>query len=222
MNRLMKSFLDKNKMLKMLEFLYPPVGMWRANFGLEKKIKKQEESYQQIFNEFVKNTTSKSYPNELFSEIDKVEQGEIHRKEMLESKASSLLNTLGISITLIVLVPAILGKNWELPQCVAIVGASFFTLAVVHLLIAVYYAVKVTKVVSYYLKSADSVEDWIQNDPKKLVNLIAAEKFTNTKVNQPRLIIKSNCLIVAQALFIRGIVFFGIGALVVLMYSIIG
>ena len=49
-----------------------------------------------------------------------------------------------------------------------------------------------------------------------------AEKFANTKVNQPRLITKSNCLVVAQALFIRGIVFFGIGALVVLMYHIIG
>lgn len=222
MHRLIKSFLNKNKMLKMLEFLYPPVGMWRATFYLEKKIKKQEELYQQIFNGFVKNTTSKSYPNELFSEIDKVEQGEIHRKEMLESKASSLLNTLGISVTLIVLVPAILGKDWELSKCVAIVVALFFTFAVVHLLMAAYYAAKVTKVGSYCMKSADSIEDWIQNDPKKLVNLIAAEKFANTKVNQLKLITKCNCLVVAQILFIRGIGLLGIGALVVLMYRIIG
>lgn len=211
--------------LKVLEFLWPPVRTLRANRVLNKQIKKLEKQseklYQEIFDEFVKKKNSKFYSNELFSEIEKIEQAEVHRKEVFESKASLLINILAVAVALIVLVSGILGTNWGLPQYLATVATLLFTLAVIHLLISVYYAARVTEVGLFHMVSAESIGNFVRERPENFLISAAAQKLANVKLNQPRLIIKSNFLVTAQKLFIRGITFLGIGALVVLFYGIL-
>jgi len=207
---------------KILRFLWPPVDAYRANRVLKKKIEERcANTYRQIFDEFVKKTSEKFYPNELFSEIEKLEQAEVHRKDVLESKASSLINILAVVVALIVLVPAILGNDWSLPRYLATGATLLFTLAVIHLVISVYYATKATKVGPFHMGSADSIRDLVVQDPDNFLNSLAARKLANIKLNQPRLIIKSNFLVTAQELFIRGLIFLGLGALVVLFYRIL-
>jgi len=194
--------------------------MSKANHILNDKIENMEKKSQEIIDEFIKNINSKSYPNIFFSEIQKVEQNEIHRKEIIESKASSLLNNLGFLVTLIMIIITIFLNYQRLPIFIVILEIFLFLIIVINLILAIIYASKVIEMGYFNVISTDSIKDWMLNSSKDLKNLIFADKFVNLKINQLRLIKKNNYLSIAQTFFKRGITFLLFPVMVVFIYII--
>lgn len=211
-------------LLSVLGFLWPPIKLWQANSYIKKnyKIKNQlpsDEKYKSTFNSWMKVITEK-LSKSLLSEIEKIEQNELHRKGVLENKASSLTTALGLSLTLILIISTIIGKDWGLPEPVALIAAFALVLAIIHLLVAAFYSIKTSKLTAFYLSSADTIKNRLEEDNTDQARIIA-EKLTNIEMNTPALLLKSNFLAVTQTLFLRGIIFISIGALSALGYQII-
>lgn len=212
----------KRKVLWFLESIYPPIAAWRANSQLQKRMAKQLEDYQASIDKWLEIIGEKVSDPLLVGETESIERAETQRKEAIEAKASSLTAALGISITLLVLVPAIMGKDWGLPIPVAWVVALTLILAVVHFLVAAYYALRVSKVAAFFVTSTETMKTLLkkQDDQMDQARLLAT-KLENTEMNIPTLIVKTNCLAVAQTLFLRGIIFFGVGASIALISKVI-
>lgn len=212
----------KRKVLWFLESIYPPIAAWRANSQLQKRMAKQLEDYQASIDKWLEIIGEKVSDPLLVGETESIERAETQRKEAIETKASSLTATLGISITLLVLVPAIMGKGWGLPIPVAWVVALTLILAVVHFLVAAYYALRVSKVAAFFVTSTETMKTLLKKQDDQMDQArILATKLANTEMNIPTLIVKTNCLAVAQTLFLRGIIFFGVGASIALISKVI-
>ena len=212
----------KRKVLWFLESIYPPIAAWRANSQLQKRMAKQLEDYQASIDKWLEIIGEKVSDPLLVGETESIERAETQRKEAIEAKASSLTAALGISITLLVLVPAIMGKGWGLPIPVAWVVALTLILAVVHFLVAAYYALRVSKVAAFFVTSTETMKTLLKKQDDQMDQArILATKLANTEMNIPTLIVKTNCLAVAQTLFLRGIIFFGVGASIALISKVI-
>lgn len=72
---------------------------------------KQLQDYQDSIDKWLKIIAEKVSDPLLDRETESIDRAEIQRKEAREAKASSLIVALGISITLLVLVPAVMGKD---------------------------------------------------------------------------------------------------------------
>ena len=213
----------KNFLLKFLGLFIPTINLWRANPALRKQINKQmknDKEYQSIYNKLLEKIETKHNNELLLKETEKIEHSEKHRKELIETKASSLTTALGISLSLIVLIPAILGTDWGLPKPIALISGISFLLAIIHLLFSAYYSVKVSLVAAIWLTTTDMIEDKFEKSSEDEAKAMIAERLTNIRMNTPVLITKSNYLSVAQKLFLRGIMFLSIGALIALIYQI--
>jgi len=183
---------------------------------------KQLEDYQASIDKWLEIIGEKVSDPLLVGETESIERAETQRKEAIEAKASSLTAALGISITLLVLVPAIMGKGWGLPIPVAWVVALTLILAVVHFLVAAYYALRVSKVAAFFVTSTETMKTLLKKQDDQMDQArILATKLANTEMNIPTLIVKTNCLAVAQTLFLRGIIFFGVGASIALISKVI-
>lgn len=157
--------------------------------------------------------TTGEVPSTLAEKKREIEEAEIRRKNTLESKASTLLGALGVSVTLLSVILAVIGNVSLLPVTFAIPLAVMFGLAAVHLIVAAYYAVAVAKVVDWYVDTPAAVEDRLAAETLFEARDIA-EGFAVTEMNLPRMWLKSNYLSVAQSLFMRGIVLIGLGPIV--------
>jgi len=215
--------MNMGPIFKTLEFFWPPVGLLCQESHLFKSDhEKREEEFEKIKTEYFKKLISqKIYCQHFLSEVDKIEQGGLKRKETLESKAYSILGSIEISAILLIFIStAVFASDWKLPKGVLISIVIVFGLAIIHLLTSVYYATKVIMVGEYFIQSSESVDEWIENEPSKLEYLVA-QKYANSKMNQPIMISKSNFLTVAQKLFIRSVMFLSIGTLLIFVYSLI-
>lgn len=208
---------------RVMEVLWPPIPAWRINADLKKQIEDRlasDDEYQSAFDDLLAEFKKATDHSTLLSEALRIEQAEIDRKEVVESKASSLANATGLAVTLVALVPTVLEADWGLAKPVAVISGLAFVLAIIHLLVAVDYAVNVSMVAPFYVSSAGTVKRSLQKGSLDEASL-AAEKLVNAEMNVPALIVKTNCLSVAQSLFVRGIALLGIGALPALLSLII-
>jgi len=214
----------KALILRLVGFICPPIKLWKANSYIKKKykIKNQlpsDEKYESTFSVWIKVISGKTNES-LIREADKFEQNELHRKEILENKASSLITALGLSLTLILIISAVIGKDWGLPKHIALLSASALVLAIIHLLVAAFYAIKTSQLTAFYFDCTETIKNKLEKGNTSQAEILA-EKLTNIDMNTPALIIKSNYLSLAQNLFLRGIFFISIGSLVALGYQII-
>ena len=199
---------------RVMEVLWPPIPAWRTNADLKKQIEDRlasDDEYQRAFDDLLAQFKKATDHSTLLSEARRIEEAETDRKEAVESKASSLANATGLALTLVALVPTVLGTDWGLAKPVAVISALAFVLAIVHLLVAVYYAVNVSVVAPFYVSSTSTVKRRLETGGLDEASL-AAEKLVNAEMNIPALIVKTNCLSVAQDLFVRGIALLAIGA----------
>jgi hypothetical protein len=199
---------------KVMEALWPPIPAWRTNAHLKKQIQDRlasDDEYRRAFDDLLAEFKKTTDHSTLLSEARRIEEAETDRKEMVESKASALANATGLAVTLVALVPTVLGTDWGLAKPVAVMSALAFVLATVHLLVAVDYAVSVSVVAPFYMSSTSTVKRRLEKCGFDEASL-AAEKLVNAQMNVPALIVKTNCLSVAQDLFVRGIALLAIGA----------
>ena len=208
---------------RVMEVLWPPIPLWRTNANLKKQIEDRlasDDEYRCAFDDLLAELKKATDHSAVLSEALRIEEAEIDRKEVVESKASSLANATGLALTVVALVPTLLGTDWGLANPVARISALAFVLAIVHLLVAVEYAVNVSMVAPFYVSSTSTVKRSLEKGSLDEASL-AAEKLVNAEMNVPALIVKTNCLSVAQDLFVHGIALLAIGAFPALLSLII-
>ena len=138
-------------------------------------------------------------------------ESEAKRKETIENKALAFMFAFSVSVSVISIIPAVFGEKWNITLYAAIVCVGFYGLAILHLLIAVYYAIQARRISGLALPSADESLDAIKEnrltETDKIVMYISQAKF-----NEPILTKKANSLAVAEKMFIRGLILLAIAS----------
>ena len=131
-------------------------------------------------------------------------ESETKRKETIENKALAFLFAVGISISVISVIPGLFGEKWGIPLYAALTSGSLYALAIVHLLVAAYYAVDTRRVTGLALPC---YTDFLSNVKKGNYSKkeLVVTYMVYAKLNEPVLTKKSNSLAVAEALFLRGL-----------------
>lgn len=219
---------------KIIAYIFPPYEAWIAKKYIEdeKNVKSNQENAEKISDTFFKKISSKTCSGSYLSQVDILEESEIHRKEILESKASTLLGILGVVIAIISFVITNIEENWKITFSLSEIISNdillypnliiwSFILAIFHLVLSIWYSLKVISVAEFYITTPDLIKNCISNYPKNFYEKLSSEKLKNIQLNQPKLRIKSNWLYVSQTLFRRGIIFLGIGTIILLFYRLL-
>lgn len=172
------------------------------------------------------------YKNGLDSEIKKIPDdnaeiafdwakyiyaSEVSRKEAIEGKAQSYFTSLSIVTGIIAIIPVLFSDRWSLPLWAGIAAAILFTLAIVFISSAAYYALKTRQVGQMYLPGADLFSEQLRKDELGFKNN-ATQLIYFAKNNERLLTEKANYLYVSEQCFVRAIavllisVLFAVGA----------
>jgi len=202
-------------LLKIIFWLWPPYEERIARKAIDSRI---SGSYQERMKS-IQAEISKSLPEdaELLEASESlaklVFESEGARNEALENKALALVSAFGVTVTVISALPALFSERWNVSMPVALILGTFYGLAIIHLLVAVYYAIDVRRVAGFALPSADecvkALQECRQSVADRTVMYISQAKF-----NQPILLKKANSLWVAESMFIRGLLFVAIASLI--------
>ncbi|MDD2466751.1 MAG: hypothetical protein PHI97_22360 [Desulfobulbus sp.] len=143
-----------------------------------------------------------------YDDLDKyakdIQESELKRKDTVENKATSFISSAGIAITVISIIPALFAESWDIPKKWALVSGIAFFVAIILLLVSVYFAIKVRLVKGFALPCADGFKDLLKEGQGKIDERIAI-RIASTKWNEDILNQKINYLSVAEDLFLRGL-----------------
>ena len=184
---------------------WPPLEARSADKVLDERIGTSDQRYDSIVEDLVKRLPSLDVSDHAISWIDTVFQSEQRRRESVETKASTLLGSLGIEVSLVSFATAILGRPRNLPPSLATILAVAVTLAIIHFVSAVNHSVRVSQVGALYLPSAQGVESMLSHQTMNKAFVSAAQKYAYVKLNEPILTKKTNHLSVAQLMYRRGV-----------------
>ncbi len=200
-----------------LGFLFPPISLFAANRHIRTEMEKVtvEDMFTETTQTWMKKVASTKLKAALMEEKNRIEASETHRKDVVESKASALLTALGVSVTLLAIIIAIVVNGEVLPSRFVVPLVIFFGIASLHLIFSAYYAVAVTLVTSMYVDTPDSVAARLGSN-QDFESLVIAEGFSNLEMNFRPMRLRTNYLATAQSLFMRGIILIGIGPVVLL------
>jgi len=143
-----------------------------------------------------------------YDDLDKfakdIQESELKRKDTVENKATSFISSAGIAITVISIIPALFSESWDIPKKWALVSGIAFFVAIILLLVSVYFAIKVRLVKGFALPCADGFKALLKEGHGKIDERIAI-RIASTKWNEDILNQKINYLSVAEDLFLRGL-----------------
>lgn len=131
-------------------------------------------------------------------------ESENERREILESKALTFISALGVSVTVILALPALFAKQWNISTSAALLLGGSYILTAIHLLVAVYYAILARRTEGLAVPSADEFVQTLQ-ECKQPVAARIVTYISQANFNRPLLLKKSNSLAVAENMFIRGL-----------------
>ena len=149
-----------------------------------------------------------------------VYESEIKRRETLENKALVFVVALGLSLSIVSAFPALFGNTWEVPDYVASVVSIIYILAIIHFLVAVYYAINVRRVTGLALPNVNEFINEIRNDKISTTDQIVTY-ISRVKFNEPILLKKANTLSVAESMFRRGLIFISFAAISIVVAKFI-
>jgi hypothetical protein len=138
---------------------------------------------------------------------------ESKRKDTLENKAATYVIGIGIGISILSIVPTLFSDKWLIPAMSAYTATAAYLTAIICLLVAAYYSIRVRQVAGIASPSADSFLDLVkvhQGRVEERIVLIIA----NSKWNEDLLLQKSNYLSVAEKLFLRGLSLLAFAAII--------
>lgn len=205
---------------KILIFFWPPCEVYEVNAENQKELnqfvyctpdERKKKIWEKIAPWYEKLKTIKIVQDWIVKKAIEISNSELQRRAVLENKANSLLIATGLGISILSIVPVIFGKLWDFPVTLSIIVGLSFTIAVIYLVFGAYYAIWVTKVGPIFIEDTSSMDDIINFNGEKILRSVA-EIIANTELNYKCSLIKSNNLLVAQKLFIRGLIAVVIGA----------
>ncbi len=202
-------------LLKIIFWLWPPYEERIARKAIDSRI---FGSYQERMKS-IQAEISKSLPEDarLLEESESlaklVFESESERNETLESKALAFISAFGVTVSVILALPALFSEKWDISTPTALTVGVFYGLAITHLLVAVYYAIYARRVAGFALPNADEFVEALQECRQSVADRIVMY-ISQAKFNQPILLKKANSLWVAETMFIRGLLLVAIASLI--------
>jgi hypothetical protein len=131
---------------------------------------------------------------------------ESKRKDTLENKAATYVIGIGIGMSILSILPTLFSDKWLIPATSVYMytATAIYLIAIICLLVAAYYSIRVRQVAAIASLSADSFLDLIEVHQGKVEERIVLI-IANSKWNEDVLLQKSNYLSVAETLFLRGL-----------------
>jgi hypothetical protein len=152
-------------------------------------------------------------PEQMESLARLVFESENKRREALEGKALEFASSFSVAVSVISALSVLLGDKWNLPMPVALILGIFYVLAIVHLMMAVYWSVTARRVEGLALPSPDRYVKTVQDRRWTLIDRIAMY-ISQAKFNEPVLTKKANSLAVAESMFLRGLCLIVVAAMI--------
>lgn len=201
-----------NRLKRILWFVWPPLEGREARIYLDTQIGKHQLDEIRDLDSKFRNSLSEIDDKkdiELFAK--EVYESESSRKELIENKSVTYTSLISISISIVVLIPAIFTSEWNLPPWIAIITGILIGLSLIYLFVAVYYSFLTRQIQGFATRSVQGFQDIINKldaqKPKLAIENISSY-ITSAKYNEPLLIEKSNSIVVAERMLFRGLFFF--------------
>lgn len=200
---------------------WPPLEVWWANQYINKRITGDpEQAYPKVYARYLEQVSKVPDLNPIIGELATVVDNEERRRGAIDTRAASLISTLVIVIPLTLLVPQIAGASGAVPRSLILILGIFVVASLIHFAAAVYHAAQSSRIGSLYVPSATSVEALLHSDQQKAYQVLAAQKLSFVKMNEPRMTMKANHLAGAQQMLRRGIVLMAAAAIAgVIIYA---
>jgi len=186
---------------RMLFFIWPPYHAHFANDSLKRSEfrKDWEVSLAEIRASVPLNTTDE----EIEALAKRYSDSESNRKKTLEEKATSFVTQIGVTVSLISIIPTLFGRVWRLTSFWAHVDGLAYLAGLVYLLIAAYYGIMVRKSGSFALPTGEDFLDLIKTEKPRREDAIYT--VAQARWNTETLVQKLNFLSVAEGMFLRGL-----------------
>jgi len=211
--------------LKQLIFLlWPPYELYVTHKEIDKKYKAMGENTElDLIEKEIRESLSKEDQascKQLQSMAERVQDAELGRKEILDSKASTFASSIGIITGIVSMLPVLFGDKGVIPLKWAITAGLSYLLAVIHLFIAIYYAIQARRIVGFARPCVDTFVESIKNSKISIQEQIIL-MVTQTKWNEKSLLKKSNHLSVVEDLFLRGLAFLTLASVIVIAVKLV-
>ncbi len=205
---------------KIAQFFWPPIRAYCTNRVIRTRRQQQgepaswSETHQQVLGSLIKYKDLSAN----LKAASELTESETSRKDTLEAKASIIVQSAGIAVSIVALAPAVLGKQWSLSFWWTGAVLFLYFLAILHLLVAVYYAIKARRVAAYATPTGTGLIGLMKDSSTDTFekNLIA-QKISDTRWNEDALIMKVNELSVSEDMLLRGLAFFATSVSIVIL-----
>jgi hypothetical protein len=196
---------------KLLFFLFPPYEAELASKEIDKDNEKNRNAFQKKAKIFIDDLAveKKTDLGEIEKRAHYIYEAEQKRKETLENKAIQYSAGFGIVVSIFSVFPVIVSKDLNTLLGIKIFLGIIYVLAIFHLIIAVFYSIKVRQVEGFGMLTVEGLLENGINRKSKSINKIN-EILNIINYNQSILIKKSNNLFVSEKMFIRGLLFISI------------
>jgi len=184
-----------------LEFIFP----FLAAIGSNNKLNKKLENFDQkkIQQNWIDDLTKSGLNDSMIENIvHKIYSAEDSRRYNLESKGTSLLAGIGISISLLSVMLGFLTEI-ELISLLQLVSVVFFLIAIANLILAAFGAAQAIKVTMKYTPYVTDLRNSLEKS-NSVINWIV-EHLISVEYNAIQTSKKSNWVDTAQQHFVRGL-----------------
>jgi hypothetical protein len=200
-----------SKMIRRIFFwLWPPYEAHLARLEIDRQAGNSAERLKAI-QLSISDAISKSarVPSEMESLAKLVFETENKRKDTIEAKALGFVSTFGVAVSIASALPALLGEKWNVPTPLFFILGIAYVLGIVYLFTAIYWSIAARSIEGFAVPNADAYASALKRREWTVRDRIAFY-LKLVKFNEPTLIKKANSLVVAEAMFIRGLVLISI------------
>jgi hypothetical protein len=212
---------NKMKLNRLLYCLYPPYEAYQTDKIIADRNRRMAEDARW---ELMKIEIRDSLPKENYINFETrarhIQDAELHRKEILDNKASTFIVAIGIAISIVSAIPVLFATERNIPIMWVNIAGFFYFLAVVHFFISAYYAVKVRKVAGFAQHCVGTFLDSMKTSKGSIEEHIVLT-LAQTRWNEDLLTQKTNNISVVEDLFLRGLAFVAFAAIISITMNIL-
>lgn len=187
-------------------WLWPPYEAHLARLEIDRHAGNSAERLKAIqlsISEAISKSTK--VPSEMESLAKLVFETENKRKDIIEAKALGFVSTFGVAVSIASALPILLSEKWNVPTPLSIILGIAYLLGIVYLFTAIYWSIRARSLEGFAVPNADAYTSALKRREWTVRDRVAFY-LELAKFNEPTLIKKANSLVVAEAMFIRGLV----------------
>jgi hypothetical protein len=203
------------RLRRILFWLWPPYEAHIAQLAIDSEIASNHQERMNSIRAKIKASLpdDTKLPKEMESFAKLVLESENKRRETLEGKALGFVSGFGIAISIVSALPILIGEKWNLSTPAALILGILYVFGILHLMTAVYWSVEARRVEGLALPDADEYIKAVQDRSWGLSDRVLMY-ICKVKFNEPVLTKKANSLAVAESMFLRGLFFIALAAII--------